>query len=366
MRLLPILFLLFITTLHADEHLIKDDVDGKVAEQHNIKEPVFEETKKSLHEEHQLHLILTYMVLGQYETVSEKDAAGDRLYFVMHYAPTQALSFGARIEMQNQFGEYSSGEFSKAIGSLNKLSAGYADIDPFLRELWGDYEFNKLSMRAGIINSNSFVDKSFYNNYTKFFFSHAYASQSYGNIPLSSLGVGLSYKEHNYYVNAVLSDATGHLQDAVNDVIDDDLSLYSTLEAGYTPGKNIYFLNVWSKEDKSQNHSYGTYLSLNQHLDEKNKLFGKYGINAHEKIKQHASVGWSHDAFFSKDDLFLSAIGTSQDADSSKFQYSLELLYKYRFKYGFELSGDLQIIKNLTVPDEEWAVLPGLRLLAVF
>ncbi len=365
MRLLSILFIL-INALHADEYLIKDDVDGKVAEQHNIKEPVLGETKKTLHKDYNLHLILTYMAVGQYDLISEEDGSGDRLYFVLHYAPTQELSFGARIEMQSQFGEYSSGEFAKEIGSLNKLSPGYADLSPFLRELWGDYKFSKLSLRAGIINTNSFVDNSFYNNYTKFFMSHAYSSQSYGNIPLSSLGAGLVYREQNYYINTVLSDATVNLEDAVDDIIDNELSLYSTIEAGYTPGKNIYFLNLWSKEDKEKNHSYGTYLSVNQHLDEKNKLFGKYGLNAHDKIRQHASIGWSHDALFSKDDLLLSAIGTSQDAASSKFQYNLELLYKYKFKHGFELSGDLQIIKNLTVPDEEWAVLPGVRLLAVF
>ncbi len=349
----------------AQEHLIKDDIDGKMQEKKNIKKPLISDSLKSFEEDHHLNLIVSYMALGQHDTVSDKNGSGDRIDFTAHYAPVKDLSFGLKLEMQRAFGEYSSGAFANAIGSLNKVAPSYADIDPYIKELWGNYKLDKLLVRAGIINTNSFVDNSFYNNFAKFYLSHASSSQSYGSIPLSSLGIGVKYTQQTYYINAVLSDATAHLEDALDDIKNNELSLYSTIEMGYTPDKNSYFINLWNKEDKEGKNSYGAYLSLNQYLDEKNKIFAKYGMNENSAIRQHVSLGWSRSALFDSKDLLLTAFASSQEASSSEFQNSLEILYKYTFDHGIELSADLQIIQNPTTA-EDWVVMPSVRLRAIF
>ena len=360
-----LLSLLCVNTLVAQEHLIKDDIDGKVSEKENIKKPLLSDKLQYLKDDYHLDLIVSYMAIGQYDTISDQDGSGDRVDIVAHYTPTNALSLGMKLEVQRAFGAYSSGQFSKAIGSLNKVSPSYADLDPYLKELWADYKFNDLDIRAGVINTSSFVDKSFYNNFAKFFLSHAYSSQSYGHIPLSSLGIGVKYTKEEYYVNAVLSDATEHLEDAIDDIRDNDLSLYSTMEAGYTPDKNIYFINVWHREEKNGDTSYGMYISLNQYLNETNKIYAKYGVNKNAAIKQHFSLGWSQDALFSGKDLLLTGFSSSQAESTSDFQNSLEILYKYKFDHGIELSGDLQIIKDPTT-QEDWVVMPSVRLRVVF
>ncbi len=356
------------SALLANEHLIKDDIDGKLIEQKSLKKPILSGHLQFLKDDYDLSLVLSYMALAQYDAIGEEHSSGDRVDFVAHYKFHSSLSFATKIEMQNQYGDYSSGEYKNVIGSYNKLSPGFDDLDPYLRELWTKYKFENLSIRAGIINTNSFVDNSFYNNFTKFYMSHASSSQSYGEIPLSALGVGVKYVEEGYYINAVLSDATAHLEDAVDDIKNNDLTPYASVEAGLTPGKNSYFINIWSKTDKQDNSRYGAYLSLNQHLNQYNKIYMKYGINQDAAIKQHASVGWSHNTLFDANDLLLTALTTSQDNATSEFQNTLEILYKYKFNYGVELSGDMQVIQNLddTKTDEDIAVVTGARLRVVF
>ncbi len=367
-NLIVVLFLSFLVcNVSANEHLIKDDVDGKLQEQKNLKKPILSDHLKFLQDDYDLSLILSYMTVGQYDAISEEDGAGDRVDFTVHYRFKSNLSFATKIEMEGQFGEYSSGGYKNAIGSYNTLSPGYADLDPYIKELWTQYKFESLSVRAGIINTNSFVDKSFYNNFVKFYMSHASSSQSFGNIPLSSLGVGVKYTQKDYYINAVLSDATAHLEDAVDDIKDNDLTPYATVEVGLTADKNIYFVNIWSKTDKNDDKSYGMYLSLNQYLDEYNKVYMKYGISEDTAIKQHASVGWSHSTLFDPNDLLLTALTTSQNDVTSEFQNTLEILYKYKFDYGIELSGDMQVIQNLDdTKTEDIAMIMGARLRVVF
>ena len=41
------------------------------------------------------------------------------------------------------------------------------------------------------------------------------------------------------------------------------------------------------------------------------------------------------------------------------------MLYKYKFDYGIELSGDLQIIKDPTT-QEDWIVMPSVRFRMIF
>mgnify|MGYP000135467221 FL=1 len=107
------------------------------------------------------------------------------------------------------------------------------------------------------------------------------------------------------------------------------------------------------------------YLSLNQYLNETNKIYAKYGVNKDAAIKQHFSLGWSQDALFSGNDLLLTGFASSQAEDTSDFQNSLEILYKYKFDYGIELSGDLQIIKDPTT-QEDWVVMPSVRFRMIF
>ncbi len=373
MRLLSTLVLLSLLCVNAfsvEDHLLKDDIDGKVHEKKSIKNPLLSDNLKFLEEEYHLNLIFSYMTLGQKDTVSGEQGYGDRVDFVAHYTPVEALSFGAKVELQRAYGEYTSGQFANAVGAINKLSPSYADLDTYVKELWGDYRSDKLFFRAGIINTSSFVDKSFYNSFAKFYMSHASSSQDYGSIPLSSLGVGIKYTEEAYYINAVLSDATVHLRDAIDDIRDNNLSLYSTIEIGYTPGKDIYFINLWDKEDKEGKHSYGAYLSLNHYIDEQNKIYAKYGYTGYDvdkntSIRQHISLGWSHSALFSSKDLLLTAFAFSQEDITLDYQNSIEILYKYTFDHGIELSADLQIIQHPTT-EEDWIVIPGVRLRAVF
>ncbi len=371
MHLLITLFLLLsiFSTLNGDDYLIKDNLDGKVAEKKNIKKPITFDGLTKLKDEYGLSFVLSYMILGQYDIISEEDSYGGRFDFITHYAPTKAWSFGLKLELENAYGDYTSGQFANEIGSLNKVSPGYADFNLFLKELWADYKIDKFSIRAGIINTNAFVDKSFYNNFTKFYMSHASSSKSYGHMPLSSLGIGAKYTDKKFYINAVASDSTAHTDDAVDDIKDSDYSLYSSAEFGLTPDKNIYFINVWTSENKNDEQSYGLYLSLNQYLNAKNKIFAKLGTTGGDnvKVKQHASFGWSLNSLFDDSDLLLTAIDTSQDDKTSKYQTSLEVLYKYTFNYGIELSGDLQVITNPMAPSQEdWILLPGIRARMVF
>lgn len=349
-------------SLHAEEHLLKSDLEGHIKEKGYIKNPILGDSSKILEEEHHLRMSLSYMAIAQYEVINSESASGDRADFVMHYVPLSSLSFGLKIEMQNQYGSYSSSEFKDVIGSLNKVSPGYSEISLYIKELWSEYKFTQLDVRFGIINTNSFVDKSFYNNFTKFTMSHASSSQSFGNIPLSSLGIGFKYIEKEYSISGVMSDATQKLEDALYDIKHNDLSPYTTLEFALTPEKNIYFINVWSKKDKANQYSYGSYISLNQYLSKKNKLFLKYGINNNTTIKQHFSIGWSQDSLLDNNDLFISSFSSSQQEGTKEIQNALELLYKYKFDNGIELSGDLQIIQNSMLDNQDWAIVPSIRL----
>ena len=354
------------SVLFSSEYLIKDDLDGQVQEQKNIKNPLISNVMDTTHKKSDLHVIFSYMAVGQYDVNSEESGAGDRYNLIMHYTPTSGVSFGTKLELENKFTDNDVHDFKNNIGSYNILSPGYANYSPYVKELWGQYSKESLVVRAGIINTSSFIDRSFYNNFIKFFMSHASASHSYGLIPLSSLGVGMKYQEKDFYVNAVLSDATQALNDAVGDIRDGELTPYKTVEFGLTPDKNIYFINLWSKEDKNHNKSHGFYLSLNQYLSEKNKVFFKYGKSHNTSTKQHASLGFSHSHLFHESDLFLASFTTAQSSTyTSEYQNYLELLYKYRFDNGIELSGDLQVIQNLTT-GKEWAFIPGARFTMVF
>lgn len=351
--------------INANESLIEDDIDGKVKEKKGIR-TLLHDKQKEWEEAHDLKIIFSYMGFSQYDTVSEKKATGDRIDVLAHYTPNEQFTFGMLLEQQWQIGEYGSGSFAKEIGSIHKLAPGFSDTGAFVRELWGEYKKDSFLLRAGIINSNSFIDRSFYNSYAKFFMSHASSSHSYGQVPMSSLGVGIKYTQPDYYISTVLSDATAHLEDAVHDIRESELNPYGGLEVGYTPGKDIYFINVWRKENKNQEVSYGTYLSLNKYIDEHNKVFAKLGISQNSKTKNRFSFGWGHDDLFSSKDLFLTSFSTSQYSKTDTYQNSYEAIYIYKLGYGMELSADLQVIQDPIDTGEDWAVVPGVRFRIVY
>lgn len=349
----------------ADASRIEDNIDGKIKEKKEM-HTLFSDQLKTLDEKYNLKIIASFMGFSQYDTISENEATGDRIDLLVHYTLDEQFAFGMLLEQQWQIGEHGSSSFAKEIGAINRLAPGFSDTGAFVREFWGEYKEDAFLVRAGIINSNSFIDHSFYNSYATFFMSHASSSHSYGQVPMSSLGVGVSYTQPDYYISTVLSDAPAHLEDAVHDIREGDLNPYVGLEIGYTSGKDIYFVNIWRKENKKNEVSYGAYLSLNKYLDENNKVFAKIGMNENSKTKNRLSFGWGHDALFSGNDLFLAAFSTSQDPHTDRYQNSYEVIYIYKLGYGMELSADLQVIQDPIDTREDWAVVPGVRFRIVF
>jgi len=362
---LSFITLLLVQEVSANESRIEDDIDGKIKEKKEIR-TLLHDQQKEWEDAHKLKVIFSFMGVSQYDTITETKATGDRIDFLIHYTLDEHFSFGMLLEQQWKIGENGSSSFAKEIGSINKLSAGFSDTGAFVRELWGEYKENAFLVRAGIINSNSFVDRSFYSSYANFFMSHASSSHSYGQVPMSSLGIGLKYTQPDYYINTVFSDATGRLQDAVHDIREEDLDPYNGFEVGYTPDKDIYFVNVWRKKNKKGEISYGGYLSLNKYIDAQNKVFAKLGTSRNSKTRNRFSFGWGHDDLFSNKDLFLTAFASSQDPKTDKYQNNYELTYIYKLDYGMKLSADLQVIQDPINTGEDWAVIPGIRFKVVF
>lgn len=363
-RLSFVIFLIS-QTLNANEALIEDDIDGKIAEKTKIRTLIHEQ-QKEWEESYNTKVVFSFMGFSQYDTVTKEKATGDRIDFLLHHTPNEQFTFAMLLEQQWQIGDNGSGSFANAIGAINKMAPGFSDTGAYVRELWGEYKQDAFVVRAGIINSNSFIDRSFYNSYANFFMSHASSSHSYGQVPMSSLGIGVKYIQADYYVNTVFSDATARLQDAVDDIKEQNFNPYNGFEVGYTPNKDIYFINVWRKENKKGEISYGGYLSLNKYLDENNKIFAKLGTSRNSKTQNRFSTGWGHNDLFDTKDLFLVAFSTSQDQETDEYQNSYEFTYVYKMGYGIELSADLQIIQNPIDTGEDLAVVPGIRLKVVF
>jgi len=362
---LSFITLLLLQGISASESLIEDDIDGKIKEKKGIR-TLLHTHQKEWEEAYNLKVIFSYMGFSQYETISKTKATGDRIDFLAHYTLGEQFSLGMLLEQQWQIGEHGSTSFAKEIGAINRLAPGFSDTGAYIRELWGEYRKDAFTLRAGIINSNSFIDHSFYNSYANFFMSHASSSHSYGQVPMSSLGVGIKYTQPDYYINTVFSDATGRLEDAVHDIREKDLDPYNGFEVGYTPGKDIYFINVWRKKNKKGEINYGTYLSFNKYIDPQNKVFAKLGVSKNSKTQNRFSFGWGHDNLLSSKDLFLAAFSSSQDPETDKYQNSYEFIYVYKLGYGMDVSADLQIIQDPIDTGDHWAVVPGIRFKVVF
>jgi len=376
-KYLSLVFLvLFFSTKMLASITDANDLEGKIAEAKQTRKKCWlkDKTKELsyLEKEYHIEMALSAWSMGQYDVQSTLKTLGGSVDYALKYMPTTQNIFGLKLEAQESFSSLNSTQFYQDLGSLNVTSAHFEDVNPYFKELWFERKFESFRFRLGVINPDSFMDRSFYNNFTKYFMSQSNSAKSYALLPSSSFALVGSYAKKNFYMNALLCDGNAQSGEAIQNVKDEKMALYSSVELGFTPKKNKYYLNIWSKQTNAysvQNNkdSLGAFISLNQDLDRKDKVFFKYGASKNTQIRQHMSLGLGHHELFSKKDLFLSSMDFSQSDETSKFQTSVEFVYKYVYE-NLELSVDLQVIDNLihSKEDKNFALLPGLRVRALF
>ena len=357
--------------------IANDDVDAQFNEIKNIREALLKNPRvpkwikdsiralNTLRDEYDVDIGFAYRGVAQSDLVSNSVGGGSNIDIIAMYKPNDTSSLGFKLNARHQLGEYSSSTFAGEIGSLYTTSPAYSDRDILVSELWYQHKMEALSLRVGIVDPGSFIDNSFYKSSSNYFFSSSLSSTPYATVPNNGLGLSLKYVKSNYFLSGHISDANAKSGGSMDVFLKDNLSIYSAVEFGITPKNNRYYLTLWNRQRVDNQDANGAIVSINQTLDEFNKVFAKYAFSNEATAKQYLSFGWGSKNILNRDDKIGLAYSASQSKFNDEIQSTIEMFYRYDYYYGIQISADIQVLDPIC-SKEDIAILPGLRLRVIF
>ncbi len=321
-----------------------------------------------LKERYNLDIGMAYRGVAQYEGVTGSFGGGGNIDIFGRYKPTKNSSFGFNLRARHNYGSYSSNEFANRIGSLYAVSPSYENLSPYLTEFWYQYLLSDLTVRLGFINRNSFIDNSFYRNQNRYFLSSTFSLSPYNALPENGLGLVLKYKKPKYYTIAYVADSDAKKGESLGNALDRDTKFYSALELGLTPEDGKYYVTLWNKDssDLNKDKNKGAIFSANKIFENNYKFFTKYAISSKSTEKEHLEFGVGRKDIYREHDLISMAFSISNPSEDLKTQTTTEIFYRYNIYYGVQLTTSMQIVNNPSKSDENWAILPGVRVRMVF
>ncbi|NOR57714.1 MAG: porin, partial [Sulfurimonas sp.] len=357
--------------------LANDDVDAQFKEIKNIREALLKNPRvpkwikdsiralNTLRDEYDIDIGFVYRGVAQSDLISNSAGGGANIDLIAMYKPNDTSSVGFKLNARHQLGEHSSSTFAGEIGSLYTTSPAYSDRDILVSEFWYQHKVEALSLRVGIVDPGSFIDNSFYKSSSNYFFSSSLSSTPYATVPNNGLGLSLKYVKRKYFLSGHISDANAKSGGSMDAFLKDDLSLYSAVEFGITPKNNRYYLTLWNRQREDKQDANGAIVSINQTLDEINKVFAKYAFSNEATAKQYFSFGWGRKKLLDKNDKVGLAYSASQSKFNDEIQNTIEMFYRYDYYYGIQISADIQVLDPI-YGNEDIAILPGLRLRVIF
>ncbi|MDQ1268277.1 MAG: porin [Campylobacterota bacterium] len=319
-------------------------------------------------EEYGIDMGIAYRGIAQYEGVSENFAGGGNLDLFGRYKPNATSTIGFNLRSRHAYGPYSSSEYAENVGSLYAVSPSYEKLPLFVTELWYQYKLDSITARFGFVNRNSFIDNSFYKNQNRYFLSSTFSLAPYNSLPDNGLGLVLRYKQPSYYALAYVADSDVKKGESLGNILERDIKLYSALEFGLTPENAKYYVTLWNRDsqDATEDKNRGAIFSLNKAFENNYKAFAKYALSESSIEKEHFEFGFGRRDLYREDDLISMAFSISRPSEDLRTQSTAELFYRYDVYYGVQLTTSMQIINHPSKSEENWALLPGVRVRMIF
>lgn len=363
-----------------EETISTDDVDSHMEEIITDREGVlrderipewFKETIRGLNfikEKYGIDMGIAYRGVAQYEGVSENFAGGGNLDLFGRYKPNATSTIGFNLRSRHTYGPYSSSDYANNIGSLYAVSPSYENLYLFVTELWYQYKAESFTARFGFVNRNSFIDNSFYKNQNRYFLSSTFSLAPYNSLPDNGLGMVLRYKKPTYYALAYAADSDVKKGESLGNILDREIKLYSAVEFGLTPEDGKYYVTLWNRDSNeiANDKNRGAIFSLNKAFENNYKVFAKYALSDSSTEKEHFEFGFGRRDLYREDDLISMAFSISRPSEDLRTQSAAELFYRYDAYYGIQLTTSMQIINNPSKSEEDWALLPGVRVRMIF
>lgn len=363
-----------------EETTSTDDVDAHIEEIISDREGVlrderipewFKESIRGLNyikEHYGIDMGMAYRGVAQYEGVSDSFGGGGNFDIFGRYKAAKGSTIGFNVRSRHTYGPYTSSDYADNIGSLYALSPSYEKLPIFITELWYQYMMESFTVRLGFVNRNSFIDNSFYKNQNRYFLSSTFSLAQYNSLPDNGLGVVLRYKKPDYYALAYLADSDVKKGESLGNILDRDMELYGALEFGLTPEDGKYYITLWNRnsEDRTKDKNSGAIFSANKMFDNEYKVFAKYAFSEKSTEKEHFELGFGRKNLYRVDDLISMVFSVSRPSEDFRTQSATELFYRYDFYYGMQLTTSMQIIHHPSKSQEDWALLPGVRVRMIF
>lgn len=319
-------------------------------------------------EQYGIDMGIAYRGVAQYEAVSENFSGGGNIDILGRYQPSKSSTIGFNLRARHNYGSYSSSEFANKIGSLYAVSPSYENLNPYLTEFWYQYLLDGLTVRLGFVNRNSFIDNSFYRNQNIYFLSSTFSLSPYNALPENGLGLVLKYKKNKYYTIAYVADSDTKKGESLGNIFGRDIKLYSALEFGLTQEDAKYYVTLWDRDsqDATKDKNNGAIFSANKMFENNYKVFAKYAFSDSAIEKEHFEFGFGRKDIYREHDLISMAFSVSRPSKDLKTQSTTEIFYRYNIYYGIQLTTSMQVINHPSKSEENWALLPGVRVRMIF
>ncbi len=319
-------------------------------------------------EQYGVDMGIAYRGVAQYDGVSENFAGGGNLDLFGRYRPSSSSTIGFNLRSRHTYGPYSSSQYAEKIGSLYAVSPSYEELPLFVTELWYQYKLDSFTARLGFVNRNSFIDNSFYKNQNRYFLSSTFSLAPYNSLPDNGLGLVLRYKKPSYYTLAYLTDSDMKKGESLGNILDRDIKLYSALEFGLTPEDGKYYVTLWNRDsqDAAKDKNKGAIFSANKMFENNYKVFAKYAFSDSATEKEHFEFGFGVKDIYREHDLISTAFSVSRPSKDLKTQSTTEIFYRYNIYYGIQLTTSMQVVNHPSKSEENWALLPGVRVRMIF
>lgn len=319
-------------------------------------------------EQYGIDMGIAYRGVAQYEAVSENFAGGGNLDLFGRYQPSKSSTIGFNLRSRHTYGPYSSSQYAENIGSLYAVSPSYEERPLFVTELWYQYKLDSFTARLGFVNRNSFIDNSFYKNQNIYFLSSTFSLSPYNALPENGLGLVLKYKKDKYYTIVYVADSDTKKGESLGNILGRDIKLYSALEFGLTQEDAKYYVTLWNRDsqDATKDKNKGAIFSANKMFENNYKVFAKYAFSDSAIEKEHFEFGFGLKDIYREHDLISMAFSVSHPSKDLKTQSTTEIFYRYNIYYGIQLTTSMQVVNHPSKSEENWALLPGVRVRMIF
>lgn len=369
-----------------------DQVENQLRANEEAENDLFERYsgwKAKLAEEHGLSFSVDYSSawLSADESPAEDDAAGGmvRLYGSWDLTGGESGNTGAlvwKVEQRHKYSETPPGDFGLNIGYVGLFEPPFSNQSTRLTNLYWRQRLNggKLAIVGGWLDSTDYVDvyalASPWTGFMNFAFSSGSAAMA---VPNEGLGIAAAAMvTDNIFLIGGLADANSDPADpgAGFDTFFTTGEYFKHIEVGYTPAHDqIYLDNVhltyWHADERVEaatpggwglNFSYTTYLA------EKWLPFVRAGYteDGGSLLERSVSFGFGYQPIPAKNLLGMGFNWGRPNASTFQpgldDQRTMEIFYRWRPVKEFELTPDIQYLKNPALnPDQSSIWVFGLR-----